>query len=149
MESKMVIMMIMMISSVIKILIPTNWTEAAEFSPVSNTHKLGLEGMNVKWSVVASFGDESHADRQNHYVDLHQKIIVIMIEKPHQPQDDHDHLPAPQQLVASSAPLPDQAAPPSQSRPPWVIMMRQSSGWSKIISVIKYLIYKIIELTWI
>ena len=36
--------MITIISSVIKILIPTNWTEAAEFSPLSNTHKLGLEG---------------------------------------------------------------------------------------------------------
>ena len=69
----------MMISSVIKILFPTDWTEAAEFSPVPNTHKLGLEGMNVTWSVVSSFGDKSHADRQHHYVDLHQKIIVIMI----------------------------------------------------------------------
>ena len=57
-------MMIMMISSVIKILIPTNWTEAAEFSSLSNTHKLGLEGMNVICSVVSSFGDESHADQQ-------------------------------------------------------------------------------------
>ena len=37
----------MMISSVIKILFPTDWTEAAEFSSLSNTHKLGLEGMNL------------------------------------------------------------------------------------------------------
>ena len=95
-ESK---MMIMMISSVIKILIPTNWTEAAKFPPLSNTHKLGLEGMNLAWSVVSSFGDESHADRQHYYVDLHHNII--MLKKTHQPQDDHDHPPAPQQLVAS------------------------------------------------
>ena len=74
-------MTIMMISSVIKILIPTNWTEAAEFSSLSNTHKLGLEGMNVTWSVVSSFGDKSHADRQHHCVDLHQMIILIMIKK--------------------------------------------------------------------
>ena len=114
-ESK---MMIMMISSVIKILIPTNWTEAAEFSPVSNTHKFGLEGMNVICSVVSSFGDESHADRQHYYVDLHHNIIIIIMKKP---QDLHDHVPAPQQLVVSSAPLPDQAAPPSQSQPPLVI----------------------------
>ena len=97
-ESK---MMIMMISSVIKILIPTNWTEAAEFSSLSNTHKLGLEGMNVTWSVVFSFGDQPHANQQHHYVHLHQKITIIMIKRPHQPQDHHDHLPAPQQLVAS------------------------------------------------
>ena len=71
--------MITIISSEIKILIPTNWTEAAEFSPVSNTHKFGLEGMNVICSVVPSFGDEPHADRQHHYVDLYHNIIIIMI----------------------------------------------------------------------
>ena len=69
--------MIKIISSVTKILIPTNWTEAAEFSPVCNTHKFGLEGMNVICSVVSSFGDESHADRQHYYVDLHHNIIMI------------------------------------------------------------------------
>ena len=38
-----------------KILIPTNWTEAAKFSPLSNTHKFGLEGMNVTWFVSCLF----------------------------------------------------------------------------------------------